>query len=248
MTFHGIQHGRLKYFGAFLISFWIIPALSSAQGLPGEALASFPLDTQQIAYADLSQLRDLPNYEEIRLSLFNRQMQTLEEFLKTIGNDPERDATEVVLGWRDNSLDPSAMFGLAGGSFDPTGGQAMFNKTQLPLIHYRGFTLDTYDSSADRDALYFTFLSSGLAAFGRLQDLRSLIDVRLGDRPALDSNSQFVNWEADLEGSAPEWGITTGKAAGKLVEPWFTGSGGKPNKQGKPIDVSSLLAPVEAVL
>lgn len=236
----------MKYITAILvISLGAVPAVLSAQGLSSEALSSFPSDTQQIAYADLSQLRGLPNYEEIRLGLFNRQMQTLEEFLKTIGNDPEKDATEVALGWRGNALGAGAMFGLAGGNFDPIRGQAMFDKTQLASIHYRGLTLDTYDSSLDRDALYFTFLSSGLAAFGRLQDLRALIDVRLGDRPSLDSNSQFVNWEAELEGSAPEWGITTGKAAGKLVAPWFTGS---TDKHSKPIDVSSLLVPVEAVL
>ncbi len=246
MTFSTLKLVGLKRLGSFLlIFFWLIPCSLFAQGLATEALSSFPLDTQQMAYADLSQLRDMPNYAEIRLSLFNRQMQTLEEFLKTIGNDPEKDANEVVLGWRGNSLDPSAMFGLAGGDFDPIRGQAMFNKTQLPSILYRGFTLDTYDSSADRDALYFTFLSSGLAAFGRLEDLRTLIDVRLGDRPPLDSSSQFVNWEADLEGSSPEWGITTGRAASKLVAPWFTGNAGK---QNKPIDISSLLAPVEAVL
>jgi hypothetical protein len=230
-----------------------------AQGLPTEALSSFPADTQQIAYTDLSALRDMPNYPQIRLSLFNRQMQTLEDFLGTIGNDPEKDATEVVLGWRSNSLDATAMFGMAGGSFDPIRGQAMFDKSQLPSLHYRGFTLDTYDSSADRDALYFTFLSSGLAAFGRLEDLKALIDVRLGDRPPLDSNAQFENWEAELEGSAPEWGITTGKAAQKLVTPWFAGTGtsaggntsaaaGAGSKQAKPMDIASLLAPVEAIL
>ena len=250
MSFDTLRLGGLKHCaGILLVLLWLIPGSLSAQGLGTEALSSFPLDTQQIAYADLSQLRDLPNYGEIRLSLFNRQMQTLEEFLKTIGNDPEKDANEVVLGWRGNSLDPSAMFGMAGGNFDPVAGQTMFNQTQLASIPYSGFTLDTYDSPADRDALYFTFLNSGLAAFGRLEDLKALIDVRLGNRPAVDSSSQFVNWEAEMEGSAPEWGITTGKAAGKLVAPWFTGSSGKSgDKKNQPIDISSLLAPVEAVL
>jgi hypothetical protein len=225
-----------------------LPGLLPAQGLPSEAMASFPVDTQQVAYADLSQLREMPNYSQIRLSLFDRQMQTLEEFLATIGNDPEKDASEVMLGWGGNSLEPSGMFGLAGGNFDATTGQAKFDKTQLPFVRYRGFALDTYNSTVDPDALYFTFLSSGLAAFGRLNDLKALIDVRLGDRPALNTNSEFENWEANLEGSAPEWGITTGKAASKLVEPWFAGSTITQNKKSKPIEIGSLLAPVEAVL
>ncbi|MGH9359648.1 MAG: hypothetical protein ACRD1O_10805, partial [Terriglobia bacterium] len=129
------------------------------------------------------------------------------------------------------------------GRFHPDGVQGDMIREHLPSRQYGGYVLNTFGSGLGRDDLFFTFLSPDLAAFGKLSDLEALVDGYLGNRAGLNSNSQFANWEAELEGSGPQWGITTGKAAAGLATPWLAGT----SKAAK-ADLNALLAPVEAVL
>lgn len=231
-----------------LLAVLLLPStLVRAQGLAREAMASFPLDTQQMAYANLAQLRTLSNYGQLRRVLFSVQMQNFEQFLRPLGTDPEKDVDEVALGWRGSGGNNSAFFGLAQGQFHPDQAQKYVTKEQLPFREYDGFTLNAFGSGLGRDDIFFTFFNSNLAAFGHLGDLEALVDGYLGRRTTLNSNADFVNWEAELEGSGPQWGVTTGKAAAGLAVPWLLGA--KPKQKPKlKIDLSALLAPVKAVL
>ncbi|MGH9328243.1 MAG: hypothetical protein ACRD2B_16360 [Terriglobia bacterium] len=226
--------------GVVVLLVMAIPQKLSAQALARQALACFPPDTQQLAYANLAQLRSLPNYRQLRRVIFSRQMQNFEAFLRPLGADVDRDVDEVAIGWRGTG-DP-VFFGLAEGQFQPDPVQSLIAQEKLPTSQYEGYTLDAFGSGIDRNGLFFTFFSPNLAAFGRLSDLKALIDGYLGLRPALNTNTEFVNWEGQIEGSGPEWGITTGKAAANLALPWLL-PGAKRN-----IDLSSILSPIKAVL
>src|SRR5487761_1392963 len=221
----------------------LLPAAIRAQGLAREALSCFPPDTVQLTYTDLAHLRSLPNYSQLSRVLFSRPVQQLEELLQPLGADPEKDVDEVALGWRGPMASNPVFFGLAEGRFHPSHVQDFMTREQLPSRQYEGYLLSTFGSGLNSNDLFFTFLSSDLAAFGSLSDLEALIDGYLGNRVTLDSNSQFVNWEAELEGSGPQWGITTGKAAANLAAPWLA-SGSKDAKA----DLNSLFAPIQAVL
>lgn len=227
---------------SFVVFLMTLPTRLSAQELARQALACFPSDTRQLAYANLAELRSLPNYRQLRSVIFNRQMQNLAEFLRPLGADVERDVNEVAVGWRGQAAEDPVFFGLAQGQFNPDQVQSVITQEKLPATPYAGYVLDAFGSGIDRNGLFFTFLNSNLAAFGRLSDLKALIDGYLGNRTALNSNSEFVNWEGQVEGSGPEWGITTGKAAAGLVLPWLL-PGTKQN-----VDLSSVLAPIKAVL
>lgn len=222
----------------------VLPARLSAQELAREALACFPVGTQQLAYANLAQLRSLPNYRQLRSIIFNRQMQDLEEFLQPLGTDVEKDVDEVVVGWRGPGAEDPVFFGLAEGQFNPDQAQSLIAKEKLPTTLYAGYVLDAFGPGIDRNGLFFTFLDANLAAFGRLSDLKAVIDGYLGNRTALNSNSDFVNWEGQIEGSGPEWGITTGKGAAGLALPWLL-----PDAKGKEnIDLSHILDSIKTVL
>ena len=96
----------------------LFPALSRGQGGGRDSLSIFPSDTQQLVYSNLAQLRALPDYSQIRQLLFTQQLRTLEDSLRSMGTDPEKDVDEVTLGWRG---DPSStsFFGLAEGRLQP---------------------------------------------------------------------------------------------------------------------------------
>jgi hypothetical protein len=233
--------GRLlSLLGGVVIS--LFPSPLRAQLVAREAFASFPADTLQFACTDLAQLRNLPNYPEIRLRLFGRQLRAFEDFLRSMGTNPEKDVDEVALGWRGESMDSAGYFGLAMGRFQPDKFAQAFARAQLFSREYAGQPLHAFGSGEDPNDIFFTFLNGSTAAFGRLRDLKTVLDVRNGDRLALDSSSIFMAWESELEGSAPQWGIATGKAAANAAMPWLA-PGGKPL-----LDSAAFLSFVQAVL
>ena len=117
-----------------------------------------------------------------------------------------------------------------------------FAQTHLPVQSYAGSDIFAFGSGADPADTFFTFLDSSLAAFGRLHDLKALLDVREGSADALDTNQTFRSYEAEVEETAPQWGILTGQAAANVAVPWL--AGGKKNT----IDMTAFLQPVQAVL
>ena len=241
------EHLRLSFKVATVLwgtVFWLVvfPALLSAQGLGREALAVFPADTQQLAYLNLAQLRSMPEYPQIRQRLLNRQLRDFQDFLRSAGTDPDKDVDEVALGWRGEAMGGAGSFGRAEGRFDPERIHKFFAQQQLPTRQYAGLELYAFGSGEDPADVFFAFLNSSSAAFGRLRDLKEILDVRAGTRPALDTNAAFVEWEAELEGSAPQWGVATGKAAANAAGPWLA-AGAKVSA-----DPSVMFSPVRAVL
>lgn len=224
---------------ALLLAF--IPSTHGlAQDISQTALASFPADTQQIAYLNLAALRQLPNFGQISTALLNRQMLSFEEFLHSMESDPSKQVSEVAVGLR--AVGPQTLFGLAAGEFDPDQVEKFIDRQKFPTAQYDGFTLDSFGGGISPNGLFFTFINPGLAAFGRLPDLHAVLDGYLGQRTTLSGNKDFMDWVMQLDGSAPEWGITTGKAAANLAAPWLlSGSTEK-------LDLSSVLGPMKAVL
>jgi hypothetical protein len=220
----------------------LVPALLRAQSAARDALSTFPADTEQLAYSNLTQLRALPNFGAIQQRLLTPQLSSFQDFLRAMGADPDKDVSEVTLGWRGDPSDLTAFFGLAWGNFDPDRIHQYFQSHQLTYQSYGGYDLYPFGSGADRRDLFFAFLSSASAIFGRLHDTKTLIDVLAKKQPALDSNAQFVSWEGELEGTAPQWGIATGLAAANRAAPWLA-AGANIN-----IDPKALLTPVRAVL
>ena len=170
------------------------------------------------------------------------QLRNLENLLQSAGVDPDKDVNELVLGWRGQVQDTTRFFGLAEGTFDPNQVHEFFINNRMTVQRYSGYDLYAFGSGTARTEMFFTFIDSSTAEFGRLADLKALIDVRNAARPALNSNPDFRQWEGDLDGVAPQWGISTGLAAANQAIPWLT--------QGRKIQVdpSALFSSVKAVL
>jgi hypothetical protein len=169
-------------------------------------------------------------------------LHAFEDFLRPMGIEPEKDINEVMLGWRGEMVGPAGYLGLAAGHFQPALIQQYFDHTGLPVREYNGANLYAFGSGSDPNDLFFTFFDSSLAAFGRLGDVKAMIDARQGSVNALNANSDFVNWQGELDGTAPQWGILNGKSAGNLAGLWLAPSG------QKNVDLSSLGRSVRALL
>jgi hypothetical protein len=220
----------------------LFPMPLKADQVPGEALNTFPADTLQVVFTNLAELRSLPSYTQIRQRILTRQLHAFEEFLRPMGVDPDKDIDEVMLGWRGEMVGPAGFLGMAAGRFQPNLVQQYFAHTGLPVRQYNGADLYAFGSGSDPDDLFFTFFDTTLVAFGRLTDVKAMIDARQGAINALNSNSDFVNWQGELDGTAPQWGILNGKSAANLAGSWLAPSG------QKNVDVSSLARSVRALL
>ncbi len=108
----------------------------------------------------------------------------------------------MVLGWRGQVTDTVGFFGLAEGRFQPERANEFFARQQLPFRQYADLELYAFGSGEDRADLFFAFLSSPLAAFGRLNDLKALLDVRAGARNPASGLAAFLQ-ELKLETSGP---------------------------------------------
>jgi hypothetical protein len=219
-----------------------IPARVSAQSSARDALSIFPADTQQFAYSNLAQLRAQPDYQQIQSRLLTPQLKSFMDFMRSMGTDPDKDVDEVTLGWRGDLQDSSAYYGLAWGRFDPQAVHDYFVQQKLSWQEYGGYDLYAFGSGQARHDIFFTFFNYSQAAFGRLNDLQTMIDVRAGSKPALNTQADFVKYESELEGTSPQWGIATGAAAANRAAPWLAGG------EKLPFDPQALLAPVHAVL
>ncbi len=213
-----------------------------ADQLPGEALGIFPADTLQVAYTDLATLRTSSVYPQIRERILNRQLRAFEDFLRPMGIDPEKDIDEIMLGWRGEMVGPAGYLGLALGRFQIDAAQKYLAQANVQAAHYDGADLYPFGAGGGSNDLSFTFLDSTLAAFGRPADLKLMLDARQGSINALSANSDFVSWEGELDGTAPQWGILNGKSAANMAGAWLAPSG------QKTIDLSSLARSVRALL
>jgi len=220
----------------------LFPTPLAADQLPGEALNTFPVDTLQVAFTNMATLRSLSVYPQIRERILNRQLRAFENFLQPMGIDPEKDIDEVMLGWRGEMVGPSGFLGLAAGRFQPNLIQQYFEKTNLPVRQYDDLNLYAFGSGGDPDDIFFTFLTDSIAAFGRLGDMKAMLDARQGSTNALNANPDFVNWQGELDGTAPQWGILNGKSVGNMAASWLAPSG------QKSVDTSSLGRGVRALL
>jgi hypothetical protein len=206
------------------------------------AMASFPLDTQQVAYSNFAQLRSSPDYPQIREHVLYQQFRGFQAFLRSAGVDPEKDVDEVILGWRGDLATGLSGYGMASGRFNPDLARRFFTQNRLPVRTYAGADLYDFAAGADPMDIYFTFLDSSLAAFGRLHDLEAILDIRQGSGAALETKEGFEAWENELDGTSPQWGILAGKAAANVAASWFQGG------RKSSLDMSAVLQPVQAVL
>lgn len=226
----------------FLAAILFSAAPLFAQYAGQDALADFPADTQQMAYTNLAELRNVPQYPLIQARLMSPQLRNLVMLLRSAGLHPDKDVNELVLGWRGQVQDTTRFFGLAEGTFEPGQVHSFFVNNKMVIQHYGGYDLYAFGSGAARRDMFFTFLDSSTAEFGQLDDLKALIDVHNAMKPPLNNNANFRRWEGDLDSLAPQWGISTGLAAANQAIPWLT--------QGKKIqfDPRSLFGSVKAVL
>jgi hypothetical protein len=209
----------------------------AGQQLSQEALKSFPAGTTQIEYARPAALRKLANYNTLRQQYMGPWLKKLVASLGQLGIK-ESDVDELMLGW--SSGDASkATYGLAAGRFDP----AALDKSAAE----RNIAPDTiggktgYCLGAGLETPCIVLLEPNLGAFGTLNSLSEMMDVRSGARPSLGSDATFLKISNEAETTAPVWGIATDGAVAGWFQNWM------PTQRNVRLDWAQVFQNVDAL-
>jgi hypothetical protein len=110
--------------------------------LSSAVLTTFPDDHFQVSYTDLAGLQSLSEDARGRQS-FDPSLPALADWMGSSGIDPTKDIDEVMLGWRDETIDSSKTMGLVAGRFKPHELRQYSERAGLAIIPYKAptFTL-----------------------------------------------------------------------------------------------------------
>jgi hypothetical protein len=213
-------------------------AVSPAQDLVKEALATFPMDTVRLEYSNPAKLRQLPEYTRLHERYLGPSLRNLEAHLGSLGVR-ESDLNEVVLGWQQTAANGLTMEGMARGQFDP---QVMARQAESRSIASTPIgSISAYCFGSTDTAPCVAVLGRGLGAFGTLDAVRAMVDVRSGETTGLSANPGFSALVNSSRKDTPIWGVATGSA----IEDWF--KTGMPVQKNLPVDLGTVFKNVESL-
>ena len=185
-----------------------VPVRSSAGSLSPGVIGMFPKQVGEFAYADLKSARQYSWFPQLREQLLPPHFRQFEQFLSSVGVDPNTHVEE--LAWGELPLSRSVgeeAVGVALGSFDVLSIEDRFKQQKLPSVEYRGYHLYAHGIGSDSSDILFTFLDSSTAAFGPRPTLEKLVDVRMGTGESLLTNDTLFPLISEANGSAVFWTV-----------------------------------------
>lgn len=206
-------------------------SLLQAQLLP-EALGTFPADTTALEYDNLSALRKLPNYQELRQQYSSDALRRVKQTFLLLGI-PEDQLSQVV-----TASGPNGFFGLVEGNFQA--------KTATKKAIEQNFSRATLHGgsalcSPNAVCIFFPDQHPGSAAFGNLEQLRAMLGVSAGHSPAINTDHSFTKLLTGLDDRAPVIGIAPGSEIRELLK------NVAPQALSSRFDLSQMLPAIEGV-
>lgn len=191
------------------------------QSLARVAMNSFPADTVHVEYSDIHALRALPDYSSLRSRFVGPRLNALESSLAQLGIQ-ESQIDVLVIGWRPASGGMD-LYGIASGQFNLADIKASARKREISPENIDG--VPAYCVGAGLLTECALVFSPTQGAFGTLETLSELMDVRHSAKPSLESNSDFAALVAQAEQQDPIWGVAQGKGVTDWFKGWISNSG-----------------------
>jgi hypothetical protein len=184
----------------------LLPPLR-AQIIP-EALRVLPAQTESLEYDDLSTLRALPNYNALKQRFSGKLLQRLKTALTQL-DVQESEVAEIIMA---NS--PDNFYGLISGTFN--GATVTKNAVR------KGCSFVDVDDNkilVPSSEMSVAFLTNSLAVFGPPAQVKSMLAVRKGSTPGMNTNASLVSLLNQTDRNAPVRGISSGsQIASSLAE------------------------------
>lgn len=171
-----------------------------------QAMLAFPAKTESIEYDNLYELRRLPDYNALRQRFAGKQLDDAKAALAKLGVN-ELQVHEIVMG-----TSPAGFYGLVAGTFSSV--QAMKTAQKNGI----------WPHAADNEKIFcpkgtscVVFLEDSLAAFGALEQVKAILETRLGVMPRLGSNATVASLMSSTQSRFPVRGVVYGSQLTSVI-------------------------------
>jgi hypothetical protein len=167
----------------------------------------------EFAHTDLKAARKFAWFEPLRDALVPRNFQLFNQFVASVGLDPNSQVDAVYWGVVALPDRGEQVVGVAVGRFDPSGIEDRFQEEKLPSFDLDGFKLYAFGTGQGPGDIFFTLLDSDTAAFGQRAALEKLVDVRTGASEGLFVNETLFPLIGGANSDAMLWAVLDHKYA-----------------------------------
>jgi hypothetical protein len=195
-----------------------LPPAVRAGSLSTEVIGMFPQNTSEFAYADLRQARSLTWFPQLQKQVLPEHLRQFEQLLASAGVDSNSQVEEVAwalvpaglpTGAVQNTTVPTSeeVVAVALGPLRPESAENYFKARNLAVVKVRDYSLYAFGGGSGEGGLFFCFMDSTTAAFGRRKELEKLIAVRYGEEQSLLSNTELAPLVSKANGSGAVWAV-----------------------------------------
>ena len=191
----------------------------------------FPKDSGEIGFADLSQARQLPWYPQLAAQVVPVALFEFEKFLETVQMRETSPLNQVV--WAtvspkaaiQESTAPERVAPRSGqtvavgiGDFDAETIKSYLDSHKVPSISAGNYTLYSSGMGVGSSNVYFALLDSQTIAFGPLEALKRVLQVRDGEEDSLLQNAAMMTLIENASGNGMFWGVLDAAGAARAIE------------------------------
>jgi hypothetical protein len=174
---------------------------SFALPLGGSARSVIPGDIQQLISVDYRSLKDSPTAMQLKQQVLPPNLKQFEVALKGIGVSADRDVDQLTFASYRMPKQGVLVVGVAQGSFAMDTILKRIRLQKLKPVKYRAS--DIYPMTG---GMQMSFLDDNTLLFGDLTAVHGALDARDGYLPAIDTNSQAVDYMGSVD-SGTVWSI-----------------------------------------
>jgi hypothetical protein len=211
----------------FAISLLLLAPALYAGSLDNSVIGLFPKDVGQFAYLNMAEARQLTWFAQFQQQVLPASVIGFEQFVSAAGINPNSQIDQIAWAYGSAANSPggkdtaseadNGMIGVITGHFDPDSAQSAFQASHFPNLEISRYTLYSCAAAASCGDLYFFFLDSETAAFGNLEMLRKLIDVKEGSAESVLSNMPMYALIDQVNGDATFWDVSDSGGAAQLI-------------------------------
>jgi hypothetical protein len=193
----------MKFFKLSLASLLLV-SMAYAVPLSSSGRACIPAEALQVISVDYRSLKDSPTAMALKQQLMPDNIKQLEEALKGIGIDPDKDMDTLTFASFHQGKQGVRGVGIATGPFDmKTVRKKMKLQHFTPTKYPKGGTTDIYPMDG---GMIMSFLDDSTLIFGEPTALHHALDVRDGKELSLDTNGNMSDMMTNVDAAAV-WSI-----------------------------------------
>jgi hypothetical protein len=201
-----MEHER-RHSPAIVAALILLAAQCVRAEIVSTAMLSFPAKTESVEYDNLFELRRLRNYAVLRQRFAGKALEDAKAALAKL-DIHENDVHEIVMG-----TSATAFFGIVDGTFSGTVASKAATKSGI-WPHVVG-TDKAYCPKGMSTCV--VFLENSVAAFGTLDQLKTISDARLGTIPRLSSNKTVSFLMSATQQRSPVRGAVYGSQLNTVI-------------------------------